>query len=895
MATKLRGVITKSFKAPTKTERSLQQSLPESQRKLPVQEVVRQQTVSRGQTRAPTQTLVSQRIRSAAQRAQAQQQATVRKLKQTAAQLRAKDTAKRQALKIRATQERLQKRIITRQQRILKQSFVSAEDLFRAGRKKVTRPFKPIPKFKRFNNIKTKGLTAVDIISGGRITQSQLNKKQEKLNKDIGSFNKDFGNVSLTESQFNRAATLQSDLEQRSQGLDIEQQKLFGSKRFKFAESITLIKRKPLTQKQIEKRIEFTTKELKATQDEIRDATKSKSKFKNINLKRLRKLEQGRKKAVRDSREGKGAVIIAGTFPIIPLTQIPSGVTTVLFSGKQKVRGGRIITDIIFKTSRGQVGLAKGVTVTEGAKGFSVVAGRTGRVAVKFPSRKPKVIGIRSFVGKETTQTKPAIFKVQDTIELLKKKRKIGRIKIIKRNIEGLIQKGVGEVGVFRGRRIVRSRLLRRRKKKVQLDELASLASIFTRKELSLIIGKTITRFKVKSNFIGLIKGDKNIESFKFIAGEKQQLQKALSNVISSSASAIARAEKSGAVVKDIKIATASTLIKAPTIVKPELVKAAVLKTPTKTFVKEVKQEIKTIDKKIGEVKGSSSTTQGLLNKSNQKSKQLTTQISQTRNKQKLNLLQKQKNKQKQKQNLLQKQLQKQKQKQKLLLKQKQVQVQRIRPASLSIKVSGRGIKLPRIKLPKKKITIKKKSKKSQAVFNVFGKARGKFVKLNKEPLRRGDALSKGAFAIDQTTARTFKIESAGKSKKPGKLLKGERNYFKRQGFKLREVKIRKGRKFKLKNKFIEKTKHAIDTKSEKSGLSIARLLKEQRGPTPAKARMILRDKKIRGRPLTVKQRRFFQARANIKSRTPAQRKTMLKNLAKARRVRKKNLKGGKK
>ena len=103
-----------------------------------------------------------------------------------------------------------------------------------------------------------------------------------------------------------------------------------------------------------------------------------------------------------------------------------------------------------------------------------------------------------------------------------------------------------------------------------------------------------------------------------------------------------------------------------------------------------------------------------------------------------------------------------------------------------------------------------------------------------------------------------------------------------------------------MKRKYIEKTKYAIDTKSEKSGLSIAKLLKQQRKPkrtlTKTKARKILRDKNIRGRPLTKKQKAFFKSRAGTKRKiTPSQRKVMLRNLKKARRARMmKNLKGGK-
>jgi hypothetical protein len=69
-----------------------------------------------------------------------------------------------------------------------------------------------------------------------------------------------------------------------------------------------------------------------------------------------------------------------------------------------------------------------------------------------------------------------------------------------------------------------------------------------------------------------------------------------------------------------------------------------------------------------------------------------------------------------------------------------------------------------------------------------------------------------------------------------------------------------------LKNEYIEKGKHAIDTKSEKGGLTIAKLLKQQRKP-----------------------------KRQVRKQTSSQKKAMLKNLARARAIKKKLKGGGKK
>ena len=179
-----------------------------------------------------------------------------------------------------------------------------------------------------------------------------------------------------------------------------------------------------------------------------------------------------------------------------------------------------------------------------------------------------------------------------------------------------------------------------------------------------------------------------------------------------------------------------------------------------------------------------------------------------------------------------------------------------------------KGVSRP-LKFARTKRTLKKKAK-TQPVFNVFGKSGKKFVKINVKPLTKNDALSKGTYAIDRTTSRQFKIIPAGKMKKAGILRKAERNYFNRAGFKLREYKVKRGRKFLIKPKYVEKTKHAIDTRGEKKGLSLAKYLAQQR----------------RGGAVRKKIKRKI---------TPAQRKVMLRNLKKARAVRIKKLKGGKK
>lgn len=128
----------------------------------------------------------------------------------------------------------------------------------------------------------------------------------------------------------------------------------------------------------------------------------------------------------------------------------------------------------------------------------------------------------------------------------------------------------------------------------------------------------------------------------------------------------------------------------------------------------------------------------------------------------------------------------------------------------------------------------KKRFSKAIPSYNVFAKVGKKFYKISKGPLARSDALSKGAYAVDNTTARTFKIVRAGKRRSVNTIPTNERGYFNKIGKKLRGFKIRRGQRFKVVPKYIEKRKYGIDTKGEKRGLSIARYVKNAYGKAKA-------------------------------------------------------------
>ncbi|KKL10437.1 hypothetical protein LCGC14_2555830, partial [marine sediment metagenome] len=254
-----------------------------------------------------------------------------------------------------------------------------------------------------------------DVVLGGRLTQRKIDKNQEDLDKKIDKFNRLFGERELTPSEFEKANRISFDLNNQQSNIDKRQAKLFGSKRFTIPESITLIKRKPLSESEIKKGTTRNEREL-VKLEEKRKNTKG-----SLNKKRLDIVIKIQKQKIKDIKEGVTPTLFAGSLPLIPRAGIPSGVLRVFLSADVRIKKGKIITDLIFETSKGQVGFSKGVTLTKGEKGFSFIAGRSGRLALKFPSGKGRVISTRTFIGGDVTKSTEGIIKTLTEIGKFKK------------------------------------------------------------------------------------------------------------------------------------------------------------------------------------------------------------------------------------------------------------------------------------------------------------------------------------------------------------------------------------------------------------------------------------------------------------------------------------------
>ena len=112
--------------------------------------------------------------------------------------------------------------------------------------------------------------------------------------------------------------------------------------------------------------------------------------------------------------------------------------------------------------------------------------------------------------------------------------------------------------------------------------------------------------------------------------------------------------------------------------------------------------------------------------------------------------------------------------------------------------------------------------KKAVQTYYVVTRVRGKRVSLTPRPLTLPDAKDFLAYKLDNTLTRSGWFEPIGTSKTVVRPPVKMRKYFTRNRAKLRPYKIRVGQKKAIRNGYIEKTRHILDTRTEKAQLSRA-------------------------------------------------------------------------
>lgn len=104
-----------------------------------------------------------------------------------------------------------------------------------------------------------------------------------------------------------------------------------------------------------------------------------------------------------------------------------------------------------------------------------------------------------------------------------------------------------------------------------------------------------------------------------------------------------------------------------------------------------------------------------------------------------------------------------------------------------------------------------------QKGFNVQVRRRGKFSQINKNPLSKNRARDLGAFAVDKSLGRSFRLSSTNKGAKKS-VFKFPPNYFANTSRKYRFAK-------KDKSIFVERSRFALDSSQEKKNIRVAKLL----------------------------------------------------------------------
>lgn len=145
------------------------------------------------------------------------------------------------------------------------------------------------------------------------------------------------------------------------------------------------------------------------------------------------------------------------------------------------------------------------------------------------------------------------------------------------------------------------------------------------------------------------------------------------------------------------------------------------------------------------------------------------------------------------------------------------------------VKRITRITRITRAKRPITPVTVKKtlrlkgklKEKKAKMGYYIYEKQGGKFKKIKGKPLTEAQAKDRLAFRLDNKLSRTAKLVSAGKTRKLGSISRKETGYFRKIRSKLRDYRIKKGKRIKLNMSYIEKRKRILDTSGEKKQLAL--------------------------------------------------------------------------
>ncbi len=678
----------------------------------------------------------------------------------------------------------------------------------------------PIQKLKP---VTTTIVKVADFVSGGSITARKLKKEQEIIDERVARYNKKYSGE-LSRTAYNQAIEERKIIEKKKSKLKITTASLEKTfKRKYIGAAIWGVGEKSL-ESQVRKGSLQKENIAKLTSELKKLKTKRKAATSKLNKKRLDFLINNVEKTISDRKAGVGAKLFLGTPP--PL--IPAGIgiptnTKVLYGGTTKRVGNVQVSNIRFQQLKSsgkvsQVGKANVYSILKGKKTFSITIGKFSKVSGKDP---------KTFVGVQGGKSVDRVLIKRTIVELTKGKKYVGNIEISKalNKIDLKTAAAVGRVAV-RGVKTSVKYPTAKFTKQVTIDvkDFSTLARSMTQKDISLIVGKTITKQQDRVQFLGLIKQiGKRGTTTKLTGGQLQQYQKAIQQTSAVFSAALNKAKTASKVVPKISTTTiAANIIKTTakskptaqmkpqTLITPKLTKATISPTIAKT-IQNTKAILgtTTVTKLVSKTKSSARSKAKVIGKEIILEKQKIGQLKKSAVINKSKLISKGRTKLK----TLQSQLQ--------ILN---LVVMTPIPITANLIRILPAIKLPKIRKKKKKAVVWKK----RIGYNAYVKVRGKLMKVNKIPLSKIGAKNRVAYVIDHSTAVGGSIRKVGKVKKLMKVTTRERGA--RKKIKGRKYRIVKGKRKLIKNAIIEKKgKPRINTRGEKKGLSAAKVLKRLR------------------------------------------------------------------
>ena len=751
-------------------------------------------------------------------------------------------------------------------------------------------------------------VSGYDIVSGGSVTEKRILNRQQDLNKQVQDFNNQFSGE-LSESQYEKALALEKQLSSKQQQINNDYDKLAKSTRSKvvgtlfgkpFDKRVTIAEGQRFTESLVSK----AQNDLNRLRSEL--ATTN-SKYKKAVYPRLIKATE---RELERYKAGGKPIVFAGELPITPFKALPRKISNVRFVGTQKkLQDGRTIINISYRTSTGRIGKAQAFVKPLGTKkSVGVVAGRSAVKFFKTPS-KSTLRRVQTFVGKEVGLSNKGLLQLKKNMSPL----------VLTKNAKIVNQLSAGRVGSIKGQggskfwnyvgaKARKGLEVSPKRQNLDYEDFIALSKVLTRKDLSIIAGRSLSTQGSKANFYGLIRNldkrgfrlDKGFMGGRSARGlQPREVSQAVNKLVNSMVGSIATAEslvkgankvrKLGVAARGLKVISSnpkifnSAVLRSPVAIKSKLMRKMAPSIMVMGATPLVRARTRTMTRTKVKVKQKTLVATKFKVATKQKARIDARVRYRIKAKQKAKIDARIRSRIKARARTMQPKLRLRNQ---IGLKRVGFRARGLRP--------GKGFVVGAFKLPRGFSS--RRLSKSVKTYYVVEKVRGKYRKLYPKPLTAKDARDYATYSIDNRLSKTAFFIPLGKAKSVVRPPKNIQGYYSKNSRKFRPYRIRFGKRRQLVNGFIEKRKYFQDTRGER--LQARNLRSRSSRPMNAARRkqLILQLQKARAvrmrqmgrsaRPM----RRSRPVRRVQRRINPAQRRELLRRLAKARRVRMMNL-----